>query len=66
VDLDKCRVAVAHRNVCRALGGFMSIVLSSPVSSRKMQRLASWGSRYGTVCVYMRPLVRALYAETKG
>jgi hypothetical protein len=33
---------------------------------REMQRLASWGSRYGTVRVYMRPLVRALYAETKG
>lgn len=31
-----------------------------------MQRLASWGSRYGTICVYMRPMVRALYAETKG
>jgi hypothetical protein len=66
VDLDICRVGVAHSNLCRALGGFMNTDLSSPVSMREMQRLASWGSRYGTVCVYMRPLVRALYAETKG
>lgn len=31
-----------------------------------MQKLASWASRHGKICIYMKPFVSVLYAEYAG
>jgi hypothetical protein len=61
IDLDTQLVTIAEKNVLRAIYGFLSIRLDEPVMVKTMQRLASWGTRYSGVCVFMRPFVRALY-----
>ena len=62
VDLDTRLVAIAERNALKALYGYMCVDVTAPVSVRCLQRLGSWGSRYGKICRYMRPFTRFLYA----
>lgn len=33
---------------------------------KTMQKLASWASRYGKICIYMKPFISVLYAEYAG
>jgi hypothetical protein len=66
LDLNKFRLAIARKNVLKAVYGYVSVDLSAKVTVKFMQKLASWGSRYGEVCVIMRPLVRALYNSYRG
>ena len=67
-DIDAARglVTVARKNVLRALHGFLSTDVSAPTTVKHLQKLASWASRYGEICRYMQPFVRALYSAYSG
>ncbi len=66
IDLDKSLITISKRNILRTLYGFLSVDLLKPVKVRTMQKLASWASRYGKICVYMKPFISVLYAEYAG
>ena len=60
IDLDRSLVSIARKNFLTAVHGFMAIDLSGKTNLRTMQKLASWGSRYGRICRLMRPFCGAL------
>jgi hypothetical protein len=64
--LERAVVSIAPKNVLRAMHGFMVVDLSKRVPVPTMQKLASWGSRYDRICVYMRPFVRVLHRQYAG
>jgi hypothetical protein len=64
IDLDRCRVYVAQRNVLKAIHGFFAV--ESKCSLQELQRLASWASRYGEVHRWMRPHSTRLHAAATG
>ena len=66
VDLDLMRVTISRKNFLNTLYGFMTIDLEVPISLRVAQRLASWGSRYGSICRAMRPFSGALHRMAAG
>ena len=66
IDLDKRLVTISKRNILRTLYGFLNVDLKGPIKVKTMQKLASWASRYGKICVYMKPFVGVLYAEYAG
>ena len=66
VDLDLMSVTISRKNFLNTLYGFMSIDLEAPISLRVAQRLASWGSRYGSICRAMRPFSAALHRMAAG
>ena len=66
IDLDRQLITISKRNVLRALHGFMIIDSNAPMKVKTMQKLASWASRYGKICVYMKPFISVLYAECTG
>lgn len=66
VDLDSKRVTISKKNFQNTLYGFMSINLDVSILLRVAQRLASWGSRYGSVFRTMRPFSRALHRMSAG
>ena len=65
VDLQRGFVAIAAHNLHKALYGFLEVEVGELVTFGQVETLASWGSRYGLVCVHMNPLVRILYRELK-
>jgi hypothetical protein len=66
IDLDTELVAIAEKNVLKAVYGFLSVDLEAPIEVRYLEKLASWASRYGGICVEMLPLCKILYSEYKG
>jgi hypothetical protein len=66
IDLDKQLITISKRNMLRALHGFLIVDKEVPMKVKTMQKLASWASRYGKICVYMKPFVSVLYAEYTG
>ena len=46
--------------------GFLNIDVTAPVKVKTLQKLASWASRYSSICAYMKPFVSVLYAEYAG
>jgi hypothetical protein len=66
IDLDTRLVAIAERNALKALYGYMMVDVTKPVSVKCLQRLGSWGSRYGKICRFMRPFCRFIYAAYAG
>jgi hypothetical protein len=69
LNLDTQRVTIARKNVLRAIYGFFlvgDVGKGEKVPVKTMERLASWGSRYGEICVGMKPYVNVLYAAYKG
>jgi hypothetical protein len=68
LNLDTQRVTIARKNVLRAIYGFFLVGDNKDgrVPVRTLERLASWGSRYGEICVGMKPYVNVLYAAYKG
>ena len=66
VDLDTMRVSIARENFLSAIHGFLSIDLYESARLKTMQKLASWGSRYGRICRLMRPFCGALNRATIG
>jgi hypothetical protein len=66
IDLDKRLVTISKRNILRTLYGFLNVDLHGTMKVKTMQKLASWASRYGKICVYMKPFISVLYAEYAG
>ena len=54
VDLETMRVSIARKNFLSAIHGFLSVNLYGSAKLKTMQKLASWGSRYGRICRLMR------------
>ena len=66
VDLESMRVSIARKNFLSAIHGFLSVDLYGSTKLKTMQKLASWGSRYGRICRLMRPFCVALNRATMG
>jgi hypothetical protein len=66
IDLDSGLVELTERNVSKAVLGFFTYCRDGQATVVQMQRLASWGSRYSDICVFMRPFVSALYRSYTG
>ena len=66
IDLDKKMVTISERNILRSLYGFLNVDLNAPIRVKTLQKLASWASRYSSICAYMKPFVSILYAEYAG
>jgi hypothetical protein len=66
IDLDSWTVSVKESNLLKTLRGYFSVkVHSSRLTLKDVQRLASWGSRYGLVCPYLTPFIKILWQEVK-
>ena len=63
IDLDRRLVTVARKNALKALYGFSTVPLDGPVETRIIQKWASWGQRYGEICVYMQPFRKLFYSQ---
>ena len=61
VNLNLMRVTIPSKNFLNILYGFMSIDLEAPNSLRVAKKLASWGSRYGSIYRAMRPFSTAFH-----
>ena len=59
-------IGISRKNFLRALYGFFDVDTEARVQVKRLQRLASWASRYSLVCRPMRPLTSALFAEGQG
>jgi hypothetical protein len=65
-DLIAQHVTLSASCLEKSLHGFMSINEFEPMPIKVLQRLASWGIRYGTICPLMNPFTSALYNELRG
>ena len=66
IDLDEGLITISERNILRTLYGFLNIDIAAPIKVKTLQKLASWASRYSSICAYMKPFVSVLYAEYAG
>ena len=68
VNLRGRYVSVSRKNLLKALYAFQDVTLTpgATVKVKKMQGLASLGSRYGYISHLMRPYVRILYQSFRG
>ena len=66
IDLTLKLVSIARKNFLTAVHGFMAIDLDGRISLKTMQKLASWGSRYGRICRLMRPFCGVLNRAIAG
>jgi hypothetical protein len=66
IDMRQKLVAVAEKNILRAVHGFFTVDETKPVSVHTLQQLASWATRYSMINRRMRPFTRALYREYSG
>jgi len=66
VDLDKMSLGIARHNFLKTVHGFLSAREQIHLSVRGLMKLASWSSRYSTVCRYMRPFSSFLYSVSIG
>jgi hypothetical protein len=62
VDLDSQRVTISHKNCMRALYGYFSIDADAMQPVKTIGTLASWGSRYASICRELKPFNRAIYS----
>jgi hypothetical protein len=65
-DLIAQHVTLSASCLEKSLHGFLSINEFQPMPIKALQRLASWGIRYGTICPLMNPFTAALYNELRG
>ena len=66
LNLDLRRVGIAKHNLLKTLHGFMTIKLGEFVTVKVLMKLASWASRYVTICRYMKPFSAYLHCLTQG
>lgn len=66
LDLDKERVTIAKKNFRNTIHGYFAVDLGTTVTVRALERLASWGSRYKSICAYLKPFNQALYDAYAG
>jgi hypothetical protein len=61
-DLDLQRLTISRKNFLNTLYGYFSVQVDDKIPVATIERLASWGSRYSTICRHMTVFNRALYA----
>jgi hypothetical protein len=66
IDLKTKLLTIGQRCLDRALYGFVVAREFEPMQLKQVQRLASWGRRYGTVNKMLLPFTSALDAATRG
>lgn len=66
INLDTRTVSIARHNFLKTLHGFFRVDEDEPVRVGELQKLASWGVRYSTVCRAMRPFTHDLFLALKG
>lgn len=66
INLDTLMVSVSHRNYLKVVYGLSSIDFSMKVPIKTLQRFASWASRYGSICHFIKPLIKMLYNSFTG
>lgn len=66
IDLDNQLITISETNILRTLYGFLNIDITARINVKTLQKLASWASRYSTICIYMKPFISVLYAEYAG
>ncbi|KAJ1380043.1 hypothetical protein B484DRAFT_462374, partial [Ochromonadaceae sp. CCMP2298] len=65
-DLLQQLVTIGQRCLDKALHGFMAVNEFKPIKLKELQRMASWGVRYGTINCLMHPFTSVLFNETRG
>jgi hypothetical protein len=65
-SLKVARVGVSGPNLAKSLIGFLRAAPGGVTTRPKMERLASWASRYGQICLHIRPFTRNLYCAYAG
>ncbi|KAJ1423110.1 hypothetical protein B484DRAFT_398783 [Ochromonadaceae sp. CCMP2298] len=65
-DLLAQHVNLSEACLDKSLHGFMSVNEFLPMEIKVLQRLASWGIRYGMIYPLMGPFTSALYNELRG
>jgi hypothetical protein len=63
---EAARVSVSDRNMSRSLIGYLRAAPGGVTTRPELEKLASWGSRYGYICMYIRPFTRKLYSAYAG
>ena len=66
VDLDNMSLGIARHNFLKTVYGFITAREQVHLPVRGLMKLASWSSRYSTVCRYMRPFSSFLYSVSRG
>jgi hypothetical protein len=66
IDLDTQLVTMAKHNLHRTLYDFMQVKAGQHISIKYLQKLASYSSRYSTICRYMKPFSSYLYDAASG
>jgi hypothetical protein len=68
VDTSTLNISVSDRNIKKAIHAFQSTDLTqgARVPVKHLQKLASLGSRYSSICLLLRPFTRVLYASYTG
>lgn len=66
LDLDFRLVAPAQHNFLKAFHGIFSIDETYPLPYERVEALASWCSRYATVCRFLNPVKADLYRTLQG
>jgi hypothetical protein len=66
IDLNTQTVTIAEHNFLKTFHGFMTLDIEKAVSLLEIQRLASWASRYVSVCRFMKPFVSDLFGMMRG
>jgi len=66
IDLDTSLVTMSEHNLLRTLYDFMQVKREAYIQVKFIQKLASYSSRYSTICRYMKPLSSYLYSASSG
>jgi hypothetical protein len=66
IDSDTQLVTMAKHNLHRTLYDFMQVKAGQHISIKYLQKLASYSSRYSTICRYMKPFSSYLYDAASG
>jgi hypothetical protein len=66
VNLVTWTVLIGNRKFLKTLYGFFSVQEVELVPVSVIHKLASWASRYSTICRILRPYTTNLYAELQG
>jgi hypothetical protein len=66
LDLLLQLVTIGRRCLLKALHGYLSVSEFAPIKLKTLQRMASWGVRYGEINTLMHPFTAVLYNESRG
>lgn len=60
-DMDTMTVSASKKNLMKAVGAFFAADVNGTMNLDQVQRMASYASRYATLCRQMKPYTSALY-----